>query len=258
MAGASELETRVRRILQSSHPFTRLGWFKRVVIAMSCAACVLLVASVRLGSAQPVSVLQPNAREPDLLGDSVASPTSERLGRTVALDSLSLRAVRAGPDSALAAQLVKASLRVPTWQGDLVRERALWALSHAKDGELVEPLIGALGDADWRVRAYAAWALAYSGDRRATARLIEQLEHPVWRLRAMAAHALEMLADPAARSAMIGRLQDPAWQVRSSTVNYVGELRDAALLPLIRARMSDRHVMVRIAAERVLTQDALR
>lgn len=259
MAGASELETRVRHILQQpSQPFTRLSWFKRVVIATSCTACILLVASVRLGSAQPASVLLPNAREPDLLGDSIASPTSERLVRTVSLDSLSLRAVQAGADSALAAQLVKASHRVPTWEGDLVRERALWALSQARNGELITALIDAFGDGDWRVRAYAAWALGYSRDRRATAPLVEQLEHPVWRLRAMAAHALEMLADPAARSAMIGRLQDPAWQVRSSAVNYVSELRDPALLPLIRASMSDRHVMVRTAAERVLTQDASR
>jgi beta-lactamase regulating signal transducer with metallopeptidase domain len=258
MAGASELEMCVRRILHSSHAYTRLGWFKRAAIATSCAAYVLLVASVRLGSAQPASVLQPNTREPDLLGDSVASPTSERLLRVIALDSLSLRAVRAGADSVLAAKLVKALQRVPTWEGDLVQERALWALSQAKNGELVEPLIVALGDADWRVRAYAAWALAYSGDRRATARLVEQLEQPVWRLRAMAAHAPEMLADPAARSAMIGRLQDPAWQVRFSAVNYLGALGDAALQPLIRARADDRHVMVRSAVERALTQDESR
>jgi beta-lactamase regulating signal transducer with metallopeptidase domain len=253
LGGSGHLEDRVRRILDSQSIAARLGWFARGAIAVGCAVTLLLVAVVRIGNAQG-KVDQPKSGEPDLLRDSVARPTSERVMPTPSLDSGLIREALAGPDSALAAALTKGLGREPKWEGDLVRERATWALAQTQHGRLVEPLIAALANDDWRVRAYAAWALAYSRDRRATSALMAQLRHPVWRLRAMAAYALAASADPAARAGMMSLLLDPAWQVRTSVVTYLGRQRDRSLLPVLRARLGDRHVMVRDAAARALAR----
>ena len=69
----------------------------------------------------------------------------------------------------------------------------------------------------------------------------------------MAASALEAIGDVRARDAMVRALGDEAWQVRSAAVSYLGALNEPALTPLIRARLSDRHVAVRMAAQRALT-----
>jgi HEAT repeat protein len=212
---------------------------------------------VRLEAALPQNAFNGVAQqgiEPDRRQDSTSLPASERVpGGTVPSDDV-VRAVLSGPDSMLAAHLVKAIDRVPRSDEDLVRERARWALGQAVDGRLVEPLIGRLADSDWRVRAYAAWALGIAKDRRATASLVLQMDQPVWRLRAMAASALESIGDDRARDVMVRALEDDAWQVRSAAVSYLGALRDKALTPVIRARLSDRHIAVRMAAERALEE----
>lgn len=92
-----------------------------------------------------------------------------------------------GPDSILARRLYAQLDRVPKWEGDLVRDRSAWALSIARNGELIAPLLDALKDRDWRVRAYAAWSLAVSGDKRAVPPLVPLLRDANWRMRAMAA-----------------------------------------------------------------------
>ena len=195
------------------------------------------------------------AAEPDRRGDSLASPTSERLLEPIDSIAVSLGAQRAlaGPDSALARLLVVALDREPHGEEDLVRERAAWALSQVMGDRLVEPLLDALDSADWRVRSHAAWALAPARDPRATSRLVQLLGHPVWRLRAMAAHALQELADPGTSAAMDAALTDPAWQVRIEAVEYFARLGGVGLSVRLRPRLTDRHVAVRDAAERAFT-----
>jgi HEAT repeat protein len=222
------------------------------------AMLAVMFSTIRLEATEAQATTKSNlvAAEPDRLRDTLADPTSEVVRANVVLDSSTVRAVLLGPDSALGAVLVGALARVPLWEGDLVRERARWALGQARDGSLITPLIERLIDDDWRVRAYAAWSLGLARDTRATEPLIAQLEHRVWRVRAMAATALGHIADPSARTAMLGRLSDAAWQVRVGAVEYLGALGDPSLDELIRERLVDRHIAVRSAAAKALGRNA--
>lgn len=234
MAERSQLEQRIRAILD---PATRRCSAHGVVaIAAIIIAAPLLAA---LNGAVP----RPRTIEPDLLGDAVASPYSERVDPPA-----STRVIDAsGPDAALIALLNTAASRAPRGSIDFVPERARWALTQVRNGELVEPLIESLTHPDWRIRAYAAWALGHSGDRRATAPLTMLLDNPVWRVRAMAAHALANLGDPAAERAMQNRIDDPAWQVRTEVVRYLQST--GGHQTEIDAMRTDRHMAVRAAAE---------
>jgi hypothetical protein len=156
----------------------------------------------------------------------LAKPDSERLPESSAPIDTAL--VLSGPDSALARRLIVASRHGPNGPSDLVRDRAAWALSQARDGRLVEPLLAALDARDWRVCAYAAWALAGTPDPRVIPRLIALLQHTVWRLRAMAAFAIRVSEDPRAEAAMTAALVDPAWQVREEAVEYFGAVGGVA------------------------------
>ena len=251
----SELEHRVEHILEGE-PERAMGLLARLAVASLTAAVVVVTSSVRLEAALPGDVrgVPPSqGMEPDQRRDSVALPSSERIPSGVLPADAVVRAAIAGPDSALAMQLVHALEREPQGDEDLVRDRARWALMQSANGSLVDPLLGRLAADDWRVRAYAAWTLGLARDPRATPSLVAQMDHPVWRLRAMAASALEAIGDVRARDAMVRALGDEAWQVRSAAVSYLGALNEPALTPLIRARLSDRHVAVRMAAQRALT-----
>jgi beta-lactamase regulating signal transducer with metallopeptidase domain len=241
MAESSQLRQRIRAILDPA--------IRRRTSAAGAAAMVV----VMLGAAPLLAALTPSAAfarpksiEPDLLGDAVASPMSERLDPV-----LLRRDVRAaGPDAALIALLLDAAELPKRSSDDFVAERARWALAQIRGGELVPPLIEALRDRDWRVRAYAAWALGHSGDARATRPLIALLDSPVWRVRAMAAHALANLGDPRAEGSMLALVDDDAWQVRVEVVRYlaaIGSGRDT-----IAAMKDDRHIAVRSAAAEAL------
>ena len=153
----------------------------------------------------------------------------------------------------LAPGLLAALDHEPTHSGDLVRERAAWALVQADGSRLIEPLLGALESPDWRVQSYAAWSLAGVRDPRVVMRLAELLVHPVWRLRAMAAATLRQSRDPTVASAMAAVLTDPAWQVRIEAVEYVAALGGPAQSQLLEPRLEDRHPAVRDAAERALS-----
>jgi HEAT repeat protein len=83
--------------------------------------------------------------------------------------------------------------------------------------------------------------------------LIPLLGDSVWRLRAMAAFALRHSLDPRAEAAMRSALNDPAWQVRVEAVEYFGGLGGSSMVARVRPRLDDRHVAVRLAAERALT-----
>jgi HEAT repeat protein len=188
------------------------------------------------------AIPRPLAIEPDLLGDAIASPFSERIE-----PAATARAVDAkGPDAALIALLTEAADRPQRESIDFVPERARWALAQVRNGELVEPLIESLRDSDWRVRAYAAWALGYSGDARATAPLTALLDEPIWRVRAMGATALANLGDRDAESILLAHIDDPAWQVRVEVVRYLQAI--GGHRTEIEAMRSDRHLAVRTAA----------
>lgn len=233
MAERSQIEVRIRSILD---PRTRRR------SAHGAATMLAIVLAAPLLAALHGSVPRPHSIEPDLLGDAIASPYSERIeppAPAVAVDAN-------GPDAALIALLQQAAARPPRGSIDFVPERARWALTRIRHGRLVEPLLASLTDSDWRVRAYAAWALGQSGDARAIAALLPLLDESNWRVRAMAAHALANLADPASERAMLSHLDDPAWQVRTEVVRYLcvigGHETELA------AMRTDRHMAVRAAA----------
>jgi beta-lactamase regulating signal transducer with metallopeptidase domain len=254
MARPRELESRLLAVLDPRvrrHPPPRwmsagLGGLA-ILVALPTAAITLRAA--------PLTAVQLRAPEPDRLDDSLADPGSERLPLPSGAYRLSPAGARAlaGPDSVLARRLVAALDHEPVHAADLIRDRAAWALSQARDGVLVEPLLEALGADDWRVRSYAAWTLAIAHDARAVEPLIGLVGHPVWRLRAMAASALRTLGDPRAEATMTAALVDPAWQVRVEAVEYLAALGGPALTEKLRPRLNDRHVAVRLAAARAFS-----
>jgi beta-lactamase regulating signal transducer with metallopeptidase domain len=234
IAEGSQVERRIRAILD---PSTR----RRSAHALAALAAIVLAAP--LLAALNRAIARPHAIEPDLLGDAVASPFSERIAPPAPVTRVDAN----GADAAFIAFLTSSAARAPRASVDFVPERARWALTRVRNGAVVAPLIDSLRDPDWRIRAYAAWALGHSGDRRATAPLTALLDEPVWRVRAMAANALANLADPAAERAVLDRIGDDAWQVRVEVVRYLKTLggHDAE----IAAMRSDRHIAVRTAAE---------
>jgi beta-lactamase regulating signal transducer with metallopeptidase domain len=232
MAAPSQLETRITAILDP-----------RIARQGSRAAAILIVALAPALAAFEADIPRPRFGEPDLRNDS--PPQSELL------PSVATTPVEAtGPDAELIAFLLEQAARPPRDGIDYVPERARWALAQVRDGVLVEPLLDALHDRDWRVRAYAAWALGYSGDTRATAPLVAMLKDRRWRVRSAGAHALANLGDPAAEEAMLGAVGDEAWQVRTPVARYLGgQGTHRATLEALR---TDRHIMVRTAAEEAL------
>ncbi|HKR62835.1 MAG TPA: M56 family metallopeptidase, partial [Thermoanaerobaculia bacterium] len=233
MADRSHLETRIRAILDPTirRRMTRVS--RVMVVGGALVAAPLLAA------------LTPRGIEPDLLGDSIASPFSERIG----VDDIP-NVSATGPDAALIAQLQDFARRPPQSEIDFVGDRARWALHQVRNGELVTPLLDMLDHHDWRVRAYAAFILGYGRDTRATAPLTAALRDPIWRVRASASSALEHLADPAAAPAMRAALDDDAWQVRVCAVHYFTNI--GASRELFESMKTDRHIAVRMAAEEAL------
>jgi beta-lactamase regulating signal transducer with metallopeptidase domain len=239
MARPKELESRLVAVLDKNVRRVALPHAARIGLGSLALLLTLPISAMTLRV--------PQAPEPDQRADSLASPLSERL--PVAAIPASARAALLGPDSALARVFFEATARRPTHAGDLVAERAAWALAQVRGGELVPGLLAALDSRDWRVQSYAAWSLGVARDPRAVDRLLPLLQHPVWRLRAMAAHALRASEAPVAEAAMAAALADAAWQVRLEAVEYF----DALGMPdRIRPLLTDRHIAVRLAAERAL------
>jgi HEAT repeat protein len=219
-----------------------------LVIALPTAALTL--------SDAPFPAIEETHQEPDRRRDSLADPASERLpveGSPVRRTERAADAL-AGPDSVLTRLLVTALDHRPQHAGDLVRERAEWALAQSRDGRLVEPLIEALDGPDWRIKAYAAWALKPARDPRAAPHLIRLLADRVWRVRAMAAAALQESLDPGAEVAMTAALVDPAWQVRIEAVGYFADRGGPAVPHLLGPRLRDRHPAVRQAARNAINR----
>lgn len=254
MVRLRELESRLHAILDPRVSRSPLPARKAALFAVLIGVITLPAAALTPARPLPTPAHAQELPEPDQRGDSVAAPASERLPLgtlTFRAPPEALAALR-GPDSALVRRLIEALGRQPTHDADFVRERAAWALAHARDGRLVEPLLDALHASDWRVQAYAAWALATARDPRAVPPLVPLLAHPIWRLRAMAAYALRVADDPRAEAAMHRALTDPAWQVRVEAVHYFAMRGEPALSDRLTPRLADRHVAVRNAAARAL------
>lgn len=254
MVRPGELESRLLAILDSRQSRRPLPAGARVGFAALALAIATPTASLTLHDAVP-TLQEIVAPEPDRLGDSIARPASERIALSPDAYRPSAAATRAarGPDSVLVRRLIGALDHEPLHVNDLVRDRSAWALTHARDGRLVEPLLESLRASDWRVQAYAAWALAVERpDPRAVPDLIGLMSHSVWRMRAMAAHALRESGDDRAEGAMDRALTDPAWQVRVEAVQYFGARGGARLSDRLEPRLRDRHIAVRLAAEAAL------
>ncbi|HKG93975.1 MAG TPA: M56 family metallopeptidase [Gemmatimonadaceae bacterium] len=255
MAG-SALERRVREILDDRAPRRVPGRAQRV--AAAAAAAMLVVPLAALRRAEPAA--RPPSTRPALT--TAAAQADTGTGELVPLDSAVEAAVlaassrpAAGPDSAVIEVLRTALSHRKRGATDLVRERAVWTLSIARGGRVVEPLIGRLRDPDWRVRAYAGWGLAVAGDERAVEPLIQSLRDEHWRPRMHAAYALgELHAGSAAVDPLIAALADTVYQVRVSAVTALGQIGDRRALPAIRARAIDSHAWVRMAAREAEVQ----
>jgi len=228
MAAAGQLEARLRSLVDPTLPRRRLGW--------RSASATFMVAAILIGVTAAVTV----AAAPGPFDD----PTAEELPDV---------AVFAAPhvvaeERPFATQLEAVAHKPRTWPGDLVAQRARWALSRSRDGHLIQPLREALDDPDWRVRAYAAWNLAVAGDRGSVPRLHELLADPVWRMRAMAAYALQSAGDDRSAAAMERALADDAWQVRTEATHYFAMRTDPRSRALVASMKNDVHIAVRSAA----------
>ena len=172
---------------------------------------------------------------------------------TVALAGVQLRAGLLDPNEKAAfARLREASTHEKLHEADLIRERAVWALSVADGDRVIAPLIARLSDGDPVAREYAAWSLSIVGASQAVEPLRRCLGDPAWRVRAEAASALTALEDARATGEMIPLLSDPAWQVRFAAVEYLARFGGAQERAVIRERLNDAHVAVRTAAQTAL------
>jgi HEAT repeat protein len=182
---------------------------------------------------------------------SHANPTGERVPLAPGAREMALRNAgsASGADAAAIRRLRHALDRTPTSPVDLVQDRATWALTQVRGGELIRPLASALGDADWRVRAYAAWALGAAGERRAVDALAGALRDPHWRVRANAASALAQVPDARVMAALGSALRDPAWQVRAGAVEALAAIGDARAIAVMEPLLRYPHMAVRGAAE---------
>jgi beta-lactamase regulating signal transducer with metallopeptidase domain len=243
MARPAHLERRIVGILDASAP--RVGVSRARIVALALATCAIVA---------PLASFAIHDRPPrDATSDPYLDPQTERVPGVRELDPSTANEEPGTADGALITKLRGAAAREPEGPGDLVPDRARWALSQVGGGRIIEPVIEALQHPDWRVRGYAAWALAVSGDPRGVEPLLPLLDHPVWRLRAMAAYALRAIGDPSAAQAMTGGLKDPSWQVRIEAVAFLGALRDPSFRGRIEPLRNDPHLAVRLAADEALS-----
>ena len=93
------------------------------------------------------------------------------------------------------------------------------------DERTVEPLIQALKDENWSVRAEAASALGTIGDEKAVKSLIRALKDENWSVRAKAASALGMIGDEKAVESLIQVLQDTNEDTRKAAKESIEKIR---------------------------------
>lgn len=191
--------------------------------------------------------INPHVDDDGMDGDN---PTGERVPVTIPdglIERLPDAAIKAWADANAIGRLRNiAAMHAKKHPADLVRERAGWALTLIRNGEIVMPLRSALSSSDWRVRAYAAWALGETRDERGSAPLTAALADSHWRVRMHAAGGLQRLGTALSVDPLIGVLSDEYWQVRITAVDALAAIGDQrALAPLQVVAERDPRAMIR-------------
>jgi len=141
---------------------------------------------------------------------------------------------------------------------DLARDRAEWALTRVRNGEIVAPLIESLGDRDWRIQAYAAWALALIDAKEASQPIRQLLDHSNWRARAQAMSSLLELRATLPMDVLRRLARDPAWQVRIGVVEFLRRANDPEARHLLDLMRDDPHGGTRMEVESALSEVSAR
>jgi HEAT repeat protein len=122
---------------------------------------------------------------------------------------------------------------------------------------VVEPLIHAFDDAEWRVRMNVASALGRIKDPRALEALEKKLVDENEQVRKSILHAFSDQEDPHVARFMIDRLVDPDPEVRWTAAYELGNKKSrAAIVPLIMVLESEQKNSVRQGARDALTKIA--
>ncbi len=243
VVGCNELESRILGILNPEIPRARTTRSQRLRLALAVTALAAGLAGLSVVSAPAAMAALQGLDDPR----SEIVPVRDLQAAWPSADE-----VRQSPDADALGRLITAAAHVKTWEGDLVRERAEWALAQARQGEVVRPLIQALDDPDWRVQGYAAWSLGVAGDRRAERPLVRLLDHPVWRVRAQAIYALLDLGAQLDLERLTRLAADPAWQVRIGVVEHLQRRGGADASALLRTMADDPHTGTRLSVRAAL------
>jgi hypothetical protein len=243
MAHAGDLAARIRAILE---PATARHSSRRVLASVATG---VLLATAGLGGLDVFGSTSAIAR--------VDEPFRERIVLAPGREAFAVHrsfSPRDGREAYAFEALQSAAMHVPQHEMDFIRDRGVWALSIARDDEVVEPLLRQLASSDWRARANAAWCLDLIGVHEAREGLVALLHDPVWRVRAMAATALVGLGGDRPPEDVLQLLDDPAWQVRAPAVELASRLRTDEADARIRLHLNDSHPAVRHAAEAALAE----
>ncbi len=250
----SELESRLLGILNPAVPRARTT--ARQYVRLLAAAAVFATGLGCLGLAPATrAVAAPEQTFAGFDEATLADPRSEIVpfqGPKAAL--LTEDEIRRSADGEAIRRLQAGAAHTKTSEGDLVRERAEWALTQVRDGEIVHPLLRLLESEDWRVQCYAAWSLGVAGDRRAVHPIARLLDHPVWRVRAQALGSLLDLAAELPAERLDRLAADPAWQVRIEVVDYLQRHPGAAASALLRTMANDPHGGTRSMVQAALAE----
>jgi HEAT repeat protein len=141
-----------------------------------------------------------------------------------------------------------------------VRRNAVWVLGELKasypagQDPRVPVIVGSLSDTEAEVRAAAAWALAEIKPRSAGAPLIASLHDSDPATRKNAAWALGEIRDSSALDALIAALKDEQWEVRKNSAWALGEMKKSAAIEPLTAALHDAHAEVRNTASWALQE----
>src|SRR5260221_1211943 len=138
-------------------------------------------------------------------------------------------------------------------EASAVRVAAVRALEQGETSS-IEPLVAALHDPAWEVRAAAVWALGKRGEQAPLEALIGAFADEDPSVRAAALRTLSLVGDRVSQEPIIRALHDPAWQVREIAVLALGERGEQAPLEPLVTMLSDEHTSVRETAGMALGQ----
>jgi WD40 repeat protein len=138
-------------------------------------------------------------------------------------------------------------------EASAVRVAAVRALEQGETSS-IEPLVAALHDPAWEVRAAAVWALGKLGEQAPLEALIGALADEDPSVQAAALRTLGLLGDRVSLELIIRALRDPAWQVREIAALTLGERGEQAPLEPLVTMLDDEHTSVREAARMALEQ----